>query len=218
MKGGMRRIHLVRHGESTWNSVRRVQGNHHGVHLSERGEEQAAMIGLRLRAMDFSAVYCSSADRAVETARIALGDDSAVDFRDDLREISFGTWEGLLVSEVRERYPGALELWFRSPSKVDIEGAEPYGDFYQRAIGAVDDVIESSEGDILIISHGGIICAWLTHVLGMDPDDIWSFSLPNASLTTVMLDFRPRLRLLGDVSHLDGSVMGFDGMPSPVQR
>ena len=83
----------------------------------------------------------------------------------------------------------------------------------------MDGLIDSTEGDILIITHGGIICAWMTHVLRMPPDDIWTFSLPNTSLTTVMLDFfRPRLRLLGDVSHLDGETLGFDGMPAPVDR
>jgi broad specificity phosphatase PhoE len=218
LNGEMRRINLVRHGESTWNSVRRVQGSHADVHLSERGKAQSALLGERLRGMDLSAVYCSSAERAVETARIAFGGERRIELRDDLREISFGNWEGMLVSEVRERFPGVLERWFQAPSEAEIAGAERYVDFYRRAVGAVDGIIESSERDILVVSHGGIICAWLTHVLGMDPDDIWSFSLPNASLTTVILDFKPRLRLLGDVSHLDGSSLGFDGMPAPVRE
>jgi broad specificity phosphatase PhoE len=213
-----RKIHLVRHGESTWNSVRRVQGNHDEVHLSDLGRAQAGMLGARLRSMEFAAVYCSSAERAVETARIALGEDRRIELLDDLREISFGKWEGLLVSEVKERYPGKLEQWFRSPSKVAIEGAEPYLEFHERACRTVDGIIESTSGDILIVTHGGIICAWLTHVLAMSPDDIWSFSLPNTALTTVMIDFRPRLRLLGDVSHLDGKTLGFDGMPSPLEK
>ena len=218
MSDGIRRIHLVRHGESTWNSIRRVQGTHDGVHLSELGRAQAALLGVRLRKMEFSRVFCSSAERAVETARLALGDDHPIEFMDELCEISFGEWEGLLVSEVQERYPGELELWFRSPSKVSIEGAEPFAEFHERAGSTVDGIIGSTEGDILIVAHGGIICAWLTHILGMSPDDIWSFSLPNTSLTTVMIDFRPRLRLLGDVSHLNGKTLGFDGMPSPVRK
>jgi broad specificity phosphatase PhoE len=216
MGDDMRKIYLVRHGESTWNAVRRVQGNHGGVRLSELGRAQAALLGERLRRIDFGPVYCSSAERAVETARIALGDDHEIEFDDDLVEISFGEWEGLLVSEVKERYPGRMEEWFVSPSRVEIEGAEPFPEFHERACSAVDRIIGSSEGDTLIISHGGIICAWLTHILGMSPDDIWSFSLPNTSLTTVVIDFRPRLRLLGDVSHLDGKTLGFDGMPTPV--
>jgi len=219
MQDGARKIHLVRHGESTFNSVRRVQGNADGIHLSELGKRQAELLGERLAGMDFGRVFCSSAERAAETALIALGDDHEIEFLDELREISFGEWEGMLVSEVREKYPGILEKWFRAPSSVSIEGAEPYLEFHARATGAVDRIVEETEGDILIISHGGIICAWMTHVLRMSPDDIWTFSLPNTALTTVMLDFfRPRLRLLGDVSHLDGQTLGFDGMPAPVSR
>jgi broad specificity phosphatase PhoE len=215
MSDALRRIHLVRHGESIWNAGRRVQGNHGEVPLSELGRAQAALLGERLRGMEFSRVFCSSTERAVETARIALGGDRPIEYMDDLREISFGSWEGLLVSEVQEMYPGKMELWFRSPSKVTIEGAEPFGKFHERASRTVNGLIESTEGDILIVSHGGVICAWLTHILGMSPEDIWSFSLPNTSLTTVIIDFRPRLRLLGDVSHLDGKTLGFDGMPAP---
>jgi len=51
----------------------------------------------------------------------------------------------------------------------------------------------------------------------MDPDDLWSFSLPNTSVTTVMLEFRPRVRLFGDASHLDAATLGIDGMPSQVK-
>ena len=209
---------LIRHGESTWNSVRKVQGNHAGVPLSELGRKQAVLLGERLRRMELSRVFCSTVERARETALIALGGDYPVEYLDDLREISFGEWEGLRVDEVRERFPGRLETWFSTPSKVAIEGAEPFGEFHERATRAVDRLVESTDGDILIISHGGVICAWLTSVLGMSPDDIWSFSLPNASLTTVVIDFRPRLRLLGDVSHLDERTLGFDGMPSPLSK
>jgi broad specificity phosphatase PhoE len=212
----LRKVHLVRHGESTYNAVRRVQGNGHGIRLSETGRRQAGMLGERLRSMTFERVFCSSAERAVETARLALGEDHPLELRDDLREIGFGEWEGLLVEEVRERFPGELDLWFRAPSSVTINGAEPYEAFYRRAVGAVQEIAASVSGDLVVITHGGIICAWLTHVLGMSPEALWSFSLPNASLTTVVLDFKPRLRLLGDVSHIDRSVRGFDGMPSPA--
>ena len=151
MSDTIRKIHLVRHGESTWNAVRRVQGNHGDVHLSELGRAQAAHLGARLRGMEFSSVFCSSTERARETALIALDDDYPIEFRDDLREISFGEWEGLLTGEVQDKYPGELEQWFRSPSKVTIEGAEPFPEFHQRASSTVDGIIAETEGDILIV-------------------------------------------------------------------
>ncbi len=217
MTGSSRKIHMIRHGESCWNSERRVQKNSSGVVLSERGKKQARLLGLRLKTIHFDSVYSSDVERAAQTARTVLGDEYPIVFSNELREISFGEWEGRLVSEIDKEIPGVMERWFQAPSKVFIEGAEKYLDFHKRVIREIDRIVESTSGDLLIITHGGVICTWLTHILGMDPDDIWSFSLPNTSITTVMLEFRPRLRLLGDASHLAGDALGFDGMPSTVE-
>ncbi len=213
MKEDKRKIHLVRHGESTYNRDRRVQGNSPGIVLSETGVKQARLLGRRLEKLSFAEVFCSDAERAAETANIALG-GASIRFMKELREISFGEWEGRLVSEIQESEPGMMEKWFSTPSRVKIEGAEDYLSFHDRVRKTMQRLIDTTSGDILVISHGGVICAWLTHILGMDPDGLWCFSLPNTSISTVVLDFRPRLRLLGDASHLDSDSLGFDGMPS----
>lgn len=216
MKERPRKIHLVRHGESEWNRIRKVQGNAHDVGLSERGRVQSRLLGQRLRAMRFDHVICSDIQRAVETAEIAL-DGEVVEYDHELREIAFGEWEGRLVSDLKAERPGEVEKWFERPSEVEIEGAERYLDFHLRVRTRMDQIIEATTGDLLIIAHGGVICAWLTHILGMDPDDIWAFSLANTSVTTIMLEYRPRVRSLGDSSHLDEESLGFDGMPSTVK-
>ena len=77
-------------------------------------------------------------------------------------------------------------------------------------------IIAAPGGDVAIITHGGVICIYLTHLLRMHVDDLWSFSLPNASITTVVLDFKPRLRSFGETAHLDASALGLDGMPAPL--
>ncbi len=217
MEEAPRKVHLVRHGESEWNRERRVQGNSCRVVLSPLGIEQSRLLGIRLAGMDFGKVFCSDIERAVDTARIALGEDCPVEFSHELREISFGKWEGRLVTDLGKEYPGALEKWFSRPSSLKIEDAEPYLDFHDRIVREMDRIVESTSGDLLLVTHGGVICTWLTHVLRMDPDDLWSFSLPNTSVTTVMLEFRPRVRLFGDASHLDAATLGIDGMPSQVK-
>ena len=74
MDRSIRKLYLVRHAESVWNKERRIQGTCNGIRLSETGRDQARLLGERLITMDFERVYCSSAERAVETARLALGD------------------------------------------------------------------------------------------------------------------------------------------------
>ena len=97
---------------------------------------------------------------------------------------------------------------------VKIAGGEDLDAFRNRAVSAINGIIESTDGDVLVVAHGGVICSYLTHVLNMDLDDLWSFSLPNASITTLVRDFRMRLRSFGDTAHLEGDAKGLDGMPS----
>jgi broad specificity phosphatase PhoE len=138
-----------------------------------------------------------------------------VEYVEQLREFSFGSWEGKLIEQIKEEYPGKIEDWFSKPTSVFIEGAEDLTDFKDRVVGTLTGMIERVDsGNILVITHGGVICSYLTDILGMELDDLWSFSLPNASVTIISLEYRPRLRLFGDTSHLDGQSLGFDGMPS----
>lgn len=219
MKEKAPRLYLVRHGESEWNTQRRVQDNHSGNGLSEVGVKQAERLGLRLRDLEFDRVYCSDVQRAVETAEIALGGVDDVEFMNTLREISFGGWEGKHVQQIVEEYPGMMEKWFNQPTSVSIDGGEDMVDFRERVVETFDEITDRIDsGNVLVITHGGVICSYLTYILGMDIDDLWSFSLPNASLTTISLEYRPRLRLFGDTSHLDGKNLGFDGMPSVYDR
>jgi broad specificity phosphatase PhoE len=212
-----RKIFLVRHAESTWNLERRVQGTCLEVPLSPTGRMQAQLLGRRLREIPLASVHSSDAERALETARLALGDGRRIAVSGRLRELSLGEWEGRLISELRAENPARLDAWYRSPSKVKLEGGENLTAFRTRVVSFMDEIVASPEGgDAVIITHGGVICMYLTHVLNMHVDDLWSFSLPNASITTIVLDFKPRLRSFGETAHLEASALGLDGMPEPL--
>jgi broad specificity phosphatase PhoE len=211
-----RKIHLIRHAESAWNSERRVQGTALPVALSPTGREQARLLGRRLRTLPLEAVHSSDAGRTLETARLALGDDYPLRISEEIRELALGAWEGRFIAELREEDPEKLDAWYRRPSTVRIEGGEDLARFKRRVVSFMDASAAAATGDVAVVTHGGVICIYLTHILGMQPDDLWSFSVPNASITTVVLDFRPRLRSFGDTAHLDASALGFDGMPAPL--
>ena len=216
MSTALRKIYLVRHAESSWNRERRVQGTCLEVPLSPTGRAQAQLLGARLRAMPLEAVYSSDADRALATARLALGDGRRITVSDRIRELSLGEWEGRLISDLHAEDPGKLDAWYRTPSTVNLKGGEDLASFRRRVVSFMDEIIAAPGGDAAIITHGGVICIYLTHLLRMHVDDLWSFSLPNASITTVVLDFKPRLRSFGETAHLDASVLGLDGMPAPL--
>src|SRR5919201_5393932 len=63
------RLVLVRHAQSTWNVLGRIQGQLDPP-LSERGREQAQRLGERLSAQRWAAFYSSDLARAWETAEL----------------------------------------------------------------------------------------------------------------------------------------------------
>jgi broad specificity phosphatase PhoE len=217
METVQRKIYLIRHAETSWNRERRVQGTCLDVPLSSEGRDQARLLGRRLKAMPLQTVFSSDAARALETARLALGDGRRIAVSEKIRELSLGEWEGRLISDIRSEDPDKLDAWYRKPSTVRIRGGEDLVAFHSRIVSFMESIIGSPEGgNAAIISHGGVICTYLTHLLRMHVDDLWSFSLPNASITTIVLDFKPRLRSFGETTHLDASAPGLDGMSEPL--
>ena len=119
-------ILLVRHGETEWNLMRRIQGWGDSA-LTARGIAQAEAMGRRLRALPEAkgaAVVSSPLGRARRTAELiqaARGDPAPVTFDERLKEISIGSWDGLGRAEIEKISPGIFaadgrhEWYFRTP-------------------------------------------------------------------------------------------------------
>lgn len=155
-------LFIVRHGESTWNALRKWQGRSDPP-LSERGERQARAAAGALEVLGpLDGVVTSSLHRArrtgeliAELADIPL-DESVV----DLSERSAGPWEGLTRNEIDDKFPGFL----RSGNRPD--GYEPDESVVARALAAIAAVATAWPGRrLLVVSHGGVIHALERHTL-----------------------------------------------------
>jgi broad specificity phosphatase PhoE len=198
-------LYLVRHGESLWNAERRVQGQK-DPGLSPRGRQQAQRLADVLARIPLELAYSSPASRALETARIALGNRLPVEVVPELIEIDLGVWEGRRSEEVREQDPLNFMLWFQRPTRARIAGAELLVDFRERVRRAFDGILRKNEGRrVVVFTHGGVLCVFFTVLLGMRLDHLWRFKLRNASLSKVIASgpWR-RIEVLGDVHHLEG--------------
>lgn len=150
------RMLLIRHGESTWNAVRRWQGQADPP-LTERGEAQAGRAAVA--AADhgpFDLVVTSTLQRASRTGQI-IAAGTGVGFADpidDLKERAAGEWEGLTRSEIEARYPGYLDA-DRRP-----DGYEDDASIVARAGSAMANLAAEHRGaSLLVVSHGGVIHA-----------------------------------------------------------
>jgi broad specificity phosphatase PhoE len=154
----MSRILLVRHGQSEWNADGRWQGQADPP-LSELGEEQAVAAAKAVGIVD--AIYASDLVRAHHTAELIaaqLGADVVV--APNLRERSAGDWEGRTRAEIDEGWPGFLESGRRP------DGYEPDDAVLARALTALEAIASTHDGDVLVITHGGVVRVIERHLGG----------------------------------------------------
>jgi broad specificity phosphatase PhoE len=122
---------------------------------------------------------------------------------DDLGEVFIGRWEGMrfedIVSEDEEL---ARKFREQEPMFSLAPGGESGQELRGRAVPAIEEGLKGvRDGTVLVVSHGGVINAYLGHIMDI-PHDM--FFLPdNASINTVVVEGgRPAVRFLNDVRHL----------------
>lgn len=154
----LRRIHLIRHGETNWNREKRAQGQQDSI-LTELGKQQAAELRHRLSDYRVESVYCSSSIRTRETADILFGDRGvSIYFCDELREIHMGPWEGHLYAELKVSHPEQFFAFWNRPDQFVLEGAETYADVQRRALQKVEWILANDPSpELAIVSHGVVI-------------------------------------------------------------
>jgi broad specificity phosphatase PhoE len=159
----MARILLVRHGQSIWNADGRWQGQADPP-LTELGERQAVAAAASVGVVD--AIYASDLERAQRTAELVaeqLGADVALDPR--FRERHAGDWQGRTRAEIDEQWPGYLESGRRP------DGYEPDAEVLERVLAALAAIGATHDGDVLVITHGGVLRVLERH-LGSDAEGL----------------------------------------------
>lgn len=150
----MKKIYLMRHGETLFNTMDVNQGQCDSP-LTENGIRQAkaAKAWFDAHNVHFDEVYSSTSERACDTAEIVSG-GMPYTRRKDLKEIFLGMKEASPISE-NPTYPyGDYFVKY---------GGEDLDAFTERVYGAVKDIAEHTAGEcILIVSHGMAIRRFLT--------------------------------------------------------
>ena len=216
----VRRLVLVRHGETVWNVARRVQGQSCSG-LTDRGRAQAARVGETLAARwPDAVVVASDLPRCRDTAA-PLGAGLGVDVHHDpvLRERAFGRWEGWTRDDLVGRDGDRYRRWRAGDETVLAEvGGETDTVLQGRAGGAFRALLGlagadphpavGAAGTVVAVTHGGTIFHGLVGLLGLDPRRLGA--VENASVTELVVgapgpapdDGSPRLVRFNETAHL----------------
>ncbi|MCI4667614.1 MAG: histidine phosphatase family protein [Bacteroidia bacterium] len=188
-------VHFIRHAESLGNvNNHLVGGRSSHLPLTERGEEQARLLGQRLKedGIRFDGIYTSDAVRAKETAKIALAylEVDQLDWVEDpeLAELSQGDWEGSLRQEVFSEQ--VREEIMKSPLDFKPPSGESQRDVRQRMLGWLEKEVQNwkdkeESSSIAAFSHGFAIRSLIGELTRADAFITRQIVTYNTSISTV---------------------------------
>lgn len=191
---------IIRHGETPLNVARVLQPAH--TPLSERGQQQADALALRLQDQRLVAVLSSDLPRALQTATaVAMASGLTVITSPLLQERNFGELRG----------QGYDSLGF---DPLSFEAAPPGGESMAEFEARCDqawawllDQLQLAGGPVAVVSHGLVIRHWLQAGAMSMPDGLVAPQhLPNACLTIAAATPPHAVVLLADTAHLDAGV------------
>lgn len=176
-------IYFLRHGETEWNAIRRMQG-HADIPLSDKGRAQAARNGRALAGeidapsrFDFVSSPLIRASETMEIVRREM-DLAPKAYRTDprLREYHMGDWQGLLYDDVCRNAPELIAMRERDPWNFVCPGenAESYARLSERVFEWLDEV----KSDSVVTSHGGVMRCLRRHFMGLDGAEAYRLDVP----------------------------------------
>jgi 2,3-bisphosphoglycerate-dependent phosphoglycerate mutase len=208
-------ILLIRHGETAWNAERRLQG-HLDIPLNDEGERQAALLAGALARESIDVLVASDLRWARQTAQaVADRRGLALDIEPALRERGYGGFEGLLYSEIEQRFPREFAAWQARDVDAQLPPGRNVGEsfrtFFDRATGAILALAAACPGQtIALVAHGGVLeCAYRL-ARGLPLETPRDFKVYNASINRFRFDPATRslaLHSWGEVDHLRPAVL-----------
>jgi alpha-ribazole phosphatase len=149
-------VYVARHGETTWNAERRIQGTS-DPDLSPRGYDQSRELLNELKNRPLSAIYTSTRQRAIHTAQ-PLADylRLPIQTRPELDEMNFGAWEGKTPADFGEDFRNQWQRYRENPLTFRIPEGENYLEVMARVKPFVEKILREHQGqEILTVGHRG---------------------------------------------------------------
>lgn len=220
------RVIIVRHGQSSYNAQKRIQGRSDESVVTEKGRQDAQTLGKTLKSLPIDIIYCSPLNRAKTTAEIIQNSFEAPPTlapTEQLKEIDLPLWEKLYKQEVAEKFPADYKMWKEKPHefKMVLSDSEnpkehfPVLSLYQQAQEFWQHLLSQHQNQtILIVAHNGINRCLIMSAIGIPASHYHRIQQSNCCIN--VLNFTGnwgdsvQLESLNQTSHL--------GIPLPPPR
>jgi len=196
------RLILVRHGETSWNRDRRIQGVT-DLELTEEGVLQAHKLARALAGERISLILSSPLKRAYETAKIiASYHGLSVVVNKGLRELDAGDLEGLTYEEFLARHPDFLDRWRKDQANVTLPRGESLREVQKRAWPVIEPLL-AQPYNTCVVTHSFVIMAILCKLQNLPLSNASKMRIAVASKTCVDIeDGKIKVVTFSDTKHL----------------
>lgn len=194
----MTKIILIRH--ATTDAVgKRLTGRFPGIHLNNQGKSEAKVLAERLANLNFSAIYSSPQERAIETAApIASMHKLTCKVDDHFQELDFGTWTNLPFNALQDDDTFKRFNTFRSGTR--IPGGESMQEAQGRMVQGLQQLATQHVGELVaVVSHSDMIKAAIAFYTGMHVDLMQRLEVSPASVS--IIDLYPDFSSLQLLNH-----------------
>jgi len=179
---------LVRHGENEYTKEGRLAGYIRGVHLNERGLDQARQLAAALKSAPVKALYASPLERARETAKpIAQALGLEIQIEKGLMETNVGDWQGRSLRRL------ALNRQWKivqgAPSRAHFPNGETFYQCQTRVVTALDQICAHYKpGNLIaVVFHADPIRLAVAHYIGLPLDHFQRLGCDTGSVTLLAL-------------------------------
>lgn len=180
---------LVRHGQTPTTGTT-LPGRARGLHLADKGKEQAAAVAERIGPFGkkVAAIHASPLERTRETAQpIARALGQRVVVNRGLLECDFGEWTGQELKVLRKT--PEWKTIQHHPSGFRFPGGESFAEMQLRMVEAVDGLAKAHPGQVVVaVSHADPIKALVAHAMGVHLDLFQRIVVSPCSVTALLWD------------------------------
>ena len=177
------RIHLLRHGNTPLSGAFTGSTD---VSLNKQGRRQILEKSAGLRQISFDKCFCSPMKRCLESFEL-LGCGCDFEVQSEIKEIDFGTWDGLNFSEIQERDESNLELWFQKKEEFTFPDGDNILEFYRKISDWFQSLVTMPFKEVLVVTHGGVIRYGLCSILTLGISRADSLKIDEGSLSIIRM-------------------------------
>lgn len=170
----MKEVYLVRHGDTDATEKEYFAGLSN-IPLTPRGRKRIQGLREFLGERRFDRVFVSPLRRTLETALLLVDASVPLEVCEDLKERSFGSWEGRGWRNLEIESPEEIEEWKRDPLRFTPPGGESFERVLRRVAHFWERLRAIENGRYLVVTHAGVLRCFFVHLFKMRFEQTFSF-------------------------------------------